>query len=339
MQGYNSLVSQPMSLGDCLSAGFTAFRRQWKPWLVIGLLFMSLGQLGQLWIMTRLEALFPNLAQGEAFDPSNIDPLHVSQYAVAIIGVVLLLWLGGVIYSGVSLHLARHGLTGEPTHWKDALREAKQRFWTVLGAFFMLYVLPYIALVVAGAVSAGLIALVNQLAGTIASVVVGAVIILLSLYLVLLLLARLFFVAEAAFVDKLPLSQAISQSWQVMAHKAGSWTERPLWRFSLYSVMVLAVGLAGYGLTLIPMTILSSMFGDSPNPFDPLAAFPLWARLLSGLWTGLAFALLTGLFKAASMAFYYDLRARSQGGDLWDRMQSLQQDTASPRSEDNPPFE
>ena len=320
-----NLVSHPQSLGDCLTAGFTAFRRQWKPLFVIGFLFMTVVQLGQLWALARLSGMFPQLADGQPSDLSSVDPLHVAQYAVAFVGMIAIFFIGGVFYTGATLHLSMYGLRGEPTTWREALSDALHRFWTVLGSFTFLYLVPYLLLVIFAAVVAAIVMLLTQLAGTMAGVIVAIVAVFFGLFLLLVLVARMFFIAEAAFVDDLPFSKALSRSWDIMGHDKGPWTQRPLWRFSLYYPMIAAVFLAGYGLMLVPMSVMGLAFGESPNPFDPFAAFPLWARFLSGIWTGTTVAILTGITKAASLAFYFDLRARSQGGDLLDRANRFSQ--------------
>ncbi|EGJ75224.1 putative integral membrane protein [Streptomyces sp. Tu6071] len=254
---------RPLDLGDILGGAFRMMRSHWRA--VLGI---SLG--------TAVLVTGVTLAVRETTSDATAGTYGLSSLPAQLVSL-----LGSTLAVGMLTSVASHAVLGRPLSLKGAWREARPRFWKLLGLTVL------VALVMAAAVLVCLVPglLVNTAGGgdglTILGVIAGVV-------LAVWLYIRLSFSTAALVLERQGIVDAMRRSAKLVD---GAW-----WRT--------------FGILLLTGVIASVAQFVIALPFDVLGLLVGFTDSEGSSSTGgLAFSLFVGVGMIASTTFAFPLTA------------------------------
>jgi hypothetical protein len=308
---------RPLGVGELLDGAFTTIRRYPAATIGIATPIMFVVEVVQVLLTYSLfhgvvDTTFTTNADGTLSTGTGDLFARTSTLDLAVLVVTL---LATALLSGMLAAVVGEGALGRPMSASQAWQAARGRFWRLLGAALVVFLIPFLCVVVGVLPGIIVIALFGAHGAEVAILVIGA---LVSLPVIVYVSTLLAFTTPALMLEKQGIFASLSRSRTLVR---GSW-----WR--VFGIILLAGIIASViaGIIGVPFAAaggsLSGIF--SGHPENQLGFGQL---LLSGIG-GLLGAILVRPFMAALLALLYlDRRMRAEALDL-----TLQQAAANPRS-------
>ncbi len=287
MQQHPLPIPGPLSLGDIIDRAFRLYRTHFGR--LIGVLALVLVP----WTIVLTAATYVAAANGSP--------------GLALLGTLLNLADSLVTgLAGLALYFVITALLdNSPMSAAEAWRSAVGRFWSWFG-MTLLMGLAAIGVVIPGAVIYAVVLGVFGDSESTGFAVMAIALVIGLMALPMLLLFTRWLVAQPALVaEGLGAGASLGRSWRL--------TSRLFWRCLGFALLIYLLGVL---IMLWPVLLeLAPLFGFVPPLWLSSAALPLLTAVLTILWLPLS--------SAAYMLFYYDLRVRTEGYDLAQRVDQL----------------
>lgn len=309
MNSFDSLSLTPMSAGDIIDRAVRLYRRNFLSLLRIVLGPSLVAYLGTVLYYVGLRNF--SLERGNSRVVISVI-LIISGFTIWILGKAAFY----AVLGGASRSLVDHFFEGKPILARDAYRAVRERFWSLLGALFMIALL----LMGAGAIIyflVAIMALVGIFAAplfsgtpywlqTVLSVGFGTLIALIVLMVILLLYSRVVYVPQVMMVEGKGVFNSISRSFTL----AG----KEMWRITALLLFWIYVAWSAWWLLYIPLGSVAYWLGVDPNPFNQ--DMPLWFSITYQTLTQVSEILIAPIAMLGFTLLYLDSRVRKEGFDV-----------------------
>lgn len=263
---------RPLDVGELLDAGLAVYRRHFG-------LFVRIAAVG--YGVPTVVQVYVALGGGALAHP------------VAYVFAMLLQGIGGIVVAAATMQAIADAYLGETPSLGVALRTAKERFWKVLGANIVRWVVIVLPVAVVGGVAAVLIGAAGQADAALAAagLVVGVGFIA-AMVVSVILMCGLSVVTQVAVLEHdLPHAAAsIRRSWRLT---------------SAFKGRAFLIGIVVWLLFYLPVVLAASAAAV-------LEFAQAWVEVLGFIVS----ALLAPIVACVFTLFYYDLRVRKEGFDL-----------------------
>lgn len=309
MNSFDSFTLTPMSAGDIIDRAVRLYRRNFLAFLRIVFGPSLVAYLGT--VMYYIGIRNFSLMRGDGRVVGSVVLI------VAGIGV----WIAGkaafyAVLGGASRSLVDHFFESKPILARDAYRAVRQRFWSLIGAMFMVTLLlmgagAIIYFVVAIMLLVGIFAasLFSGTAGWLQatlSIVFTVLVALAVLFVILLLYSRVVYVPQVMMVEGKGVFNAISRSFSL----AG----RETWRIAALLLFWIYVAWSAWLMLYIPLAAVGAWFGVDPNPFNQ--DMPFWFTIAYQTLAQVSEILIAPIALLGFTLLYLDSRVRKEGFDI-----------------------
>ncbi|MEP7336995.1 MAG: hypothetical protein ABI977_04575 [Acidobacteriota bacterium] len=309
MNSFDSFTLAPMSAGDIIDRAARLYRRNF-------------------WALLRI-VLGPSLV---AYAGTVLYEIGIRNFSMmrgdGRVALSLLMAIGGIcllivgktafyaVLGGASRSLVDHLFEGKPILARDVYRSIFKRFWSLVGALFMVLLLMAGATVIIYFVVAILI-LIGIFAATIftgtpywlqalLATGYGIFIGLIALMMAMLVYSRVVYVPQVMMVEDKGVFSSIGRSFSL----AG----KEVWRIAALLLFWLYVAWSVWSLLYFPLGSVAYWFGTSPNPFNQNN--PFWFVIAYQALTPLSEILITPVAMLGLTLLYLDSRVRKEGFDV-----------------------
>ena len=282
-------ILRPLAFGEVLDSAFTLYRRNFGTFVAT--------------------ALLPTLAVLAAFLAAGLHraPVDVVMQTAAAAGfflVMIVAVLASLVMWGALTHLASQAYGGLSATAGEGLRVGVRRFFPMLGAMVVSWVLLMVAVFAVVMVVAVVAMVAGMALGAAASVVVAVIVGLGVLAFFLLAVALLFAVFPAVVVEgKGPVS-AIARSIELSRGALGR------------LVGLMLVSLAIVYLPVLGVAVLTGTFATLYDTEAAAAAAGTTGFMLQQVLTSGVGALTTPFLLSVIVVQYYDRRVRTEALDV-----------------------
>lgn len=307
---FNHLPLTPLGAGDLIDRAVRLYR----------LHFMTLVRIAAPpVIVSSIGSVLWTLGWRGAFMTASESSLAVY---VLLLCAGVVLWISGMLLSGVVLggatrNLVAHLLWNEPVSVRTTYRNVLARFWSLLGATFVVgllvslfifaaFIAFYIVFIFALLASFAFAQVASWLAavvGLLGSLLAGAC----GLWIFFFLAGRFAYVPQAMMVEGKGVFDAVSRSTQLASGNVRRLAAMTLFTtFATYStLMILVIPLGWYGY----------LNGINPSPLDS-AQWPAWYAIGYSVLLQSSSILLTPVWLLGLSLLYLDERVRHEGYDV-----------------------
>lgn len=298
-----------MSAGDIIDRAVRLYRRNFLAFLRIVFGPSLVAYLGT--VMYYIGIRNFSLTRGDSRVVSSVV-LIVAGFAVWIAGKAAFY----AVLGGASRSLVDHFFEGKPILARDAYRAVRQRFWSLIGALFMVAML----LMGAGAIIYFVVAIMFLVGIFAASLFSGApgwlqatlsiafavLVSLAVLFVILLVYARVVYLPQVMMVEGKGVFNSISRSFSL----AGRETRR------IAALLMFWIYVAGsaWVMLYIPLAAVGAWFGVDPSPFNQ--DMPLWFAIAYQTIAQVSEISIAPIAMLGFTLLYLDSRVRKEGFDV-----------------------
>jgi hypothetical protein len=309
MNSFDSFTLTPMSAGDIIDRAVRLYRRNFLAFLRIVFGPSLVAYLGTVMYYTGIRNF--SLMRGDGRVVSSVA-LIVAGFAVWIAGKAAFY----AVLGGASRSLVDHFFEGKPILARDAYRAVRQRFWSLIGALFMVAVL----LMGAGAIIYFVVAIMLLIGIFAASLFSGSpawlqatlsigftvLVALLVLFVILLVYSRVVYLPQVMMVEGKGVFNSISRSFSL----AG----RETWRIAALLLFWIYVAGSAWIMLYIPLAAVGAWFGVDPSPFNQ--DMPFWFAIAYQTISQVSEILIAPIALLGFTLLYLDSRVRKEGFDV-----------------------
>lgn len=304
-QKSDNWVGYPLTIGRVVELTFSLLRFRPMPFIGVALVFMApvlvLIAFAQLFVADELTAIQQaqlDISRGVPVDFGRLLPiptLIISYASIALVAMVGYLALGAIS------HMTGEAFAGRAPTARGALSSTLAGAGRVLGAGLLTLLATY-GLVIVGVVIAALLLLSSLVNGQLQpgiAVFVALIVIVGMVLLLLLVVARLYFVPQVVMLEALPARTSVGRSWRVVS---GS-TLRVI-GYSLF------FGLLAGVFALLVEIVLSLIVGSGFRVSDGTVFFEPVPFLTTAIAQALVTAAILPVTVIGMTILYFDLRFR-----------------------------
>jgi hypothetical protein len=309
MNSFDSFTLTPMSAGDIIDRAVRLYRRNFLAFLRIVFGPSLVAYLGTVMYYTGIRNF--SLMRGDGRVVSSVV-LIIAGFAVWIAGKTAFY----AVMGGASRSLVDHFFEGKPILARNAYRAVRQRFWSLLGALFMVTVLlmgagAIIYFVVAIMLLVGIFSapLFSGFPGWLqAALSIGftVLVVLMVLFVILLLYSRVVYLPQVMMVEGKGVFNSISRSFSL----AG----RETWRIAALLLFWIYVAGSAWIMLYIPLAAVGAWFGVDPSPFNQ--DMPFWFAIAYQTISQVSEILIAPIALLGFTLLYLDSRVRKEGFDV-----------------------
>jgi hypothetical protein len=310
MNLFNTYNLEPMSAGDIIDRAVRLYRRN----------FIALVRI----------VLAPSIVAytgGILFDIGrrNFSFVRGDSRLVLTVSMIIFggfLWLAGkaafyAVLGGASRTLVYHLFDGTPLRARDVFRAVRDRFWSLIGAMFVvgllaaglgmvMYFVVIILFVIYAALAASVGGSMPYWVQMISNIVFGILLFVILVTGVLLLYTRVIYVPQVLMVEGKGVYSAISRSFALASGE--------LLRIGALILFWFYVAWSLWLLLMIPLGWYGYWAGIDINPFS--ADEPLWYSMAQQTMTQLSEILIAPIAMLGFTLLYIDSRVRKEGFDV-----------------------
>ena len=309
MNSFDTFTLAPMSAGDIIDRAVRIYRRNFLALLKIVFGPSLIAYIGTVMYYAGLRNF--SLERGEG------------RVAISMMLIVagFVVWMFGkaafyAVLGGSSRSLVDHFFEGKPILARDIYRAVRERFWSLIGALFM------VALLLMGAgVIVYFIAIIAMLIGVAAAallsgapaffqVTLGVVYVLLVaagiLLVFLLIYSRVVYVPQVMMVEGKTVFSSISRSFSLAGGE--------MWRIAALVLFWFYVAWSAWSLLYAPLLYAAYWLGIDPSPFN--LAIPFWFNIANQTVTQVSEIIIAPIAMLGFTLLYLDSRVRKEGFDV-----------------------
>ncbi|MFN0111879.1 MAG: hypothetical protein ACKVZH_23720 [Blastocatellia bacterium] len=309
MNSFDSFTFAPMSAGDVIDRAVRVYRRNFLALLRIVFAPSLLAYVGA--VIYELGVRNFSMDRG--------DGRIVLSFA--LVGGGLALWAIGkgafyAVLGGASRSLVDHFFEGKPILARDVFRAVRQRFWSLIGAMFMVGlllmgagVIVYFLFIVAAMIGVAGAALLSGAPSwmKITTASIFGIVIVASIFMVLLLIySRVVYVPQVMMVEGKGVSSSISRSFSLASGE--------MWRIAALLLFWFYVAWSVWMLFLTPLLSMAEWFGFEWNPFRQ--DVPFWFNIAYQTLTQVSEIIIAPITMLGFTLLYLDSRVRKEGFDI-----------------------
>ncbi|MGH9802504.1 MAG: hypothetical protein ACRD82_19230 [Blastocatellia bacterium] len=309
MNSFDSFTLTPMSAGDVIDRAVRIYRRNF-----LALLRIVFGPSLIAYVGTVLYYLGVR-----NFSMDRGDSRVVVSVALMVGGSVI--WMIGkaafyAVLGGASRSLVDHFFEGKPILARDVYRAVRERFWSLIGAMFMVGLLLmgagtivyFLAIVSAMIGIAGTALLSGAPVWLKTTLAVGfAVVIAASVFMIFLLIySRVVYVPQVMMVEGKTVFSSISRSFSLASGE--------LWRIAALLLFWFYVAWSVWSLLFTPLGSAAYWLGVDPSPFNQ--AIPFWFNIANQTVTQVSEIIIAPITMVGFTLLYLDSRVRKEGFDI-----------------------
>jgi hypothetical protein len=307
---FNHLPLTPLGAGDLIDRAVRLYRLHFMTLVRIAAPPVIVSAIGWVLIPIGWRGIFMTASE------SSLG-IYVLLLCAGIVIWIIGMLLSGVVLGGATRNLVAHLLWNEPVSVRTTYRNVRARFWSLLGAAFVVGLL--LSLFIFAAFIAFYIVFIFVLLASFAfaqvaswlAAVVGLLGFLLAsacgLWLFFFLAGRFAYVPQAMMVEGKGVFDAVSRSTQLASGNVRRLAAMTLFTtFATYStLMILVIPLGWYGY----------LNGVDPLPFNS-AQWPAWYSIGYSVLLQSSSILLTPVWLLGLSLLYLDERVRHEGYDI-----------------------
>jgi hypothetical protein len=290
---------RPLNLGDVLDGTFRLLRDHWRAFVLgVGIVVVPMALVSGL-VSIVMFGVQPGLAdmlqddqalQEWAFGTGGVPADLGTAFAVSALAFLVSLLLTPLQY-GAAVHIAATGYRNDAADAMASLRAAGRRYWGLLGATFLLWLVPFLIFL-----APVVLILVGGVAGSNSLAIIGTLGLLVSAVIALIAAVRIMVAVPALMIEHLGPAQAVRRSNMLIQGKTG---------LALGTIIVVYLITFVIGWVLAwPFQAIGSAIGAGAG-----VALGIVGQMVSTVVT-------TTLLGAALVLIYFDRRVRKEGYDL-----------------------
>jgi hypothetical protein len=306
MNSFDSFTLSEMSAGDIIDRAVRLYQRNFLALLRIVLAPSLVAYAG--WILILIGWRNASFSSGDA---------RIIITILLLLGGFLL-WIVGeaafyVALGGSSRSLVAHFFDGKPILARDVYRAAGERFWSLIGATFMVGLLGFGAIMIAYNLIAAVVVLLALMMGTVLSgapewakiavgVIFGVAVAVVIVIAILMICARIIYVPQILMVEGKGIFGSIGRSFSLAGGQIRRIAATILFLIYVYGSVV--------ALLFFPVVYVSgwiSPFGAENPPWYDIAWQAVWQ---------LSKILLMPIIMIGCTLLYIDSRVRKEGFDV-----------------------
>lgn len=309
MNSFDSFTLTPMSAGDVIDRAVRIYRRNFLALLriVFGPSLIAYAGTVMYYLGVR------------NFSVDRGDKRVVVSLALIVGGFVI--WLVGkaafyAVLGGASRSLVDHFFEGKAIRALDVYRAVRERFWSLVGALFVVvlllmgagaivYFLAAVSIMI-GIAGSALLSTAPLWLKTILTVVF-VVVILASVFMIFLLIySRVVYVPQVMMVEGKNVFNSVSRSFTLAGGE--------LWRIAALMLFWFYVAWSLWLLLFLPLLSVSKWFGFEWNPFRQ--DIPFWFSISYQTLTQVSEIVIAPIAMLGFTLLYLDSRVRKEGFDV-----------------------
>lgn len=309
MNSFDSFTLTPMTAGDVIDRAVRIYRRNF-----LALLRIVFGPS----LIAYVGAVTYELGLRN-FSVNRGDSRVVVSVALIVGGLAI--WLIGkaafyAVLGGASRSLVDHFFEGKPILARDVYRAVGERFWSLIGALFMVGLL----LMGAGAIVYFLVVISAMIGIAGATLLSGApiwlqttlatgfgVVIVASVFMIFLLIySRVVYVPQVMMVEGKTVFNSISRSFSLASGE--------LWRIAALLLFWFYVAWSVWLLFFVPLLSVAEWMGFEWNPLRQ--DIPFWFNIAYQTLTQISEIIIAPITMLGFTLLYLDSRVRKEGFDI-----------------------
>lgn len=309
MNSFDSFTLTPMSAGDVIDRAVRIYRRNF-----LALLRIVFGPSLIAYVGTVMYYLGVR-----NFSVDRGDKRVVISLGLIVGGFVI--WMVGkaafyAVLGGASRSLVDHFFEGKAIRALDVYRAVRERFWSLVGALFVVGLLlmgagaiVYFLAVVSAMVGIAGTALLSTAPLWLKTILaaVFAIVLLASVFMIFLLIySRVVYVPQVMMVEGKSVFNSISRSFALAGGE--------IWRIAALMLFWFYVAWSLWLLLFLPLLSLSKWFGFEWNPFRQ--DIPFWFSISYQTLTQVSEIVIAPIAMLGFTLLYLDSRVRKEGFDV-----------------------
>ena len=309
MNSFDSFTLTPMSAGDVIDRAVRIYRRNFLALLRIVFGPSLIAYIGTVVYYLGVRNFSADRGEGRV----------VLSLALIVGGFVI--WAVGkaafyAVLGGASRSLVDHFFEGKPIKARDVYRAVRERFWSLVGALFVVGLLLmgataivyFLAVVSAMIGIAGAAVLVNAPVWLKTILSIGFVLVIAaSVFMVFLLIySRVVYVPQVMMVEGKGVSNSISRSFSLAGGE--------LWRIAALLLFWFYIAWSVWVLLFVPLLSVAEWFGFEWNPFRQ--DIPFWFNIAYQTLAQVSEIIIAPIAMLGFTLLYLDSRVRKEGFDV-----------------------